>query len=72
MSVLLAGGGIRGGQVYGTTDRRAEYPWDNPVAPEHIAHTVFHALGIDDLTAMDRQGRPFHLLDEGRPLIELF
>jgi hypothetical protein len=72
MSVLLAGGGIRGGQVYGTTDRRAEYPWDNPVAPEHIAHTVFHALGIDDLTAMDRQGRPFYLLDDGRPLIELF
>jgi hypothetical protein len=72
MSILLAGGGIRGGQVYGTTDRRAEYPWDNPVAPEHIAHTVFHALGIDDLTATDREGRPFHLLPDGRALTELF
>ncbi len=72
MSVLLAGGGIRGGQVYGTSDRRAEYPNDNPVAPEHIAHTVYHALGIDDLSATDREGRPFHLLPEGRPLTELF
>jgi uncharacterized protein (DUF1501 family) len=72
MSVLLAGGGVRGGQVYGTTDRRAEYPNVNPVAPEHIARTIFHALGIEDLTATDREGRPFHLLDEGRPLTELF
>jgi uncharacterized protein (DUF1501 family) len=72
MSVLLAGGGIRGGQAFGTSDKRGEYPADNPVAPEHIARTVFHAMGIDDLTATDREGRPFHLLDEGRPLRELF
>jgi hypothetical protein len=72
MSVLLAGGGIRGGQVYGTSDRRAEYPADSPVAPEHIARTVFHAMGIDDLTAADREGRPFHLLADGRALTELF
>ncbi len=72
MSVLLAGGGVRGGQVFGTSDRRAEFPNDNPVAPEHIAHTVYHALGIDDLTAVDREGRPFQLLDDGRPLTELF
>jgi uncharacterized protein (DUF1501 family) len=72
MSVLLAGGGVRGGQTFGTSDRRAEYPDQNPVAPEHIAHTVFHALGINDLTATDREGRPFQLLDDGRPLTELF
>jgi hypothetical protein len=72
MSVLLAGGGIRGGQVYGTSDRRAEYPHDLPVAPEHIAHTVFHSLGIDDLSATDREGRPFRLLEDGRALTELF
>jgi hypothetical protein len=71
-SVLLAGGGIRGGQVFGSSDRRAEYPADNPVAPEHIARTVFHAMGIDDLHATDREGRPFHLMEEGRPLTELF
>ena len=72
MSVLLAGGGVRGGQVYGSSDRRAEYPHDNPVAPEHIAHTVYHAMGLGDLMATDREGRPFHLLDAGRPLTELF
>ena len=71
-SVLLAGGGIRGGQVYGASDRRAEYPADNPVAPEHIARTVFHAMGIDDLHATDREGRPFHLMEDGLPLLELF
>jgi uncharacterized protein (DUF1501 family) len=71
-SVLLAGGGIKGGQVLGSSDRRAEYPADNPVAPEHIARTVFHAMGIDDLHTTDREGRPFHLLEEGRPLTELF
>jgi hypothetical protein len=72
MSVLLAGGGIRGGRVFGASDRRAEFPLDQPVAPEHIAHTVFHAMGIDDLNTRDREGRPYHLLDEGRPLTELF
>ena len=71
-STLLAGGGIRGGQVYGSTDKLAEYPKDNPVGAEHIARTVFHSLGIDDLSAKDREGRPFHLMDEGRVLTELF
>ncbi len=71
-SVLLAGGGIRGGQVFGTSDKRAEYPDQNPVAPEHIARTIYHAMGIDDLHAVDREGRPFHLMEDGRPLTELF
>ncbi|MFO0928576.1 MAG: DUF1501 domain-containing protein [Gemmataceae bacterium] len=72
MSVLLAGGGIRGGQVYGSSDRRAEFPHDRPVGPEHIARTVFHAMRIDDLHAIDREGRQVHLLEDGRPLVELF
>lgn len=72
MSVLLAGGGIRGGQVYGSSDKLAEFPAANPVGAEHIAHTVFYALGIDNLMARDREGRPFHLMQEGRPLVELF
>ncbi len=48
MSVLLAGGGIRGGQVYGSSDKLAEFPRDKPVGAEHIAQTVYHSLGIDD------------------------
>jgi len=72
MSVLLAGGGIRGGQTFGTSDRYAEFPAENPTAPEDIAKTIFYSLGIDDLTAHDREGRPFPLMAEGRPLVELF
>lgn len=72
MSVLLAGGGIRGGQAYGTTDPRGEYPAEKPVGPEHIARTIYHSLGIEDLTALDRENRPFQLMDDGAPLLELF
>jgi uncharacterized protein (DUF1501 family) len=71
MSVLLAGGGVRGGQVYGSSDKLGEFPRDNPVGAEHIAQTVFHVMGIDDLTAVDREGRPLNLMDEGRALTEL-
>ena len=72
MSVLMAGGGIRGGQAYGTSDRHAAYPADLPVAPEDIAKTVYHAMGIDDLSAIDKGGRPYNLMAEGRPITELF
>jgi hypothetical protein len=72
MSVVLAGGGIRGGQAYGTSDRRAEYPAEKPVTPAHIAKTVYHAMGIHDLEATDKDGRVFNLLAEGEPLVELF
>ena len=71
-SVLLAGGGIQGGQTYGTTDKNAEYPADNPVASADIAHTVYRALGIDDLNATDAENRPFRLMEEGQPISSLF
>ena len=71
-SVVFAGGGVRGGQVYGASDRRAELPADKPVAPAHIAKTVYHAMGIHDLHARDKDGREFNLLDAGEPLMELF
>ncbi len=72
MSVLLAGGGIQGGQTHGQTDAHAEYPMENPVGPEDITRTVYHAMGIENLEAMDLQGRPYNLLEEGRPLVKLF
>jgi hypothetical protein len=68
----MAGGGIRGGQVYGSTDRYAEYPAENPVSPADIAKTVYRAVGIDNLQAQDTQGRPYQLLEEGRPIEALF
>lgn len=72
MSVLLAGGGVQGGQTYGATDKVAAYPVEHAMSPASIAHTVYHAMGIQDLTIQDPQGRPVHLLDEGKPLTSLF
>ncbi len=72
LSVLLAGGGIQGGQTYGSSDRFAEYPASNPVTPAHIAKTVYHAMGVTDLSAKDKDGRVFNLLEAGEPILELF
>ena len=69
---LLVGGGIRGGQTYGSSDRFGEYPSDKPVRPADVAKTVYHAMDIHDLEAFDRQGRPYNLLPEGSAITELF
>lgn len=69
---VLAGGGIRGGQTYGASDRYGEYPAINPVTPADIAKTVFHAMGINNLEAHDNQGRPYNLLAEGSAIEALF
>src|SRR5438105_2934571 len=45
-SALLAGGGIRGGQVYGSSDKIAAFPKDNPVSPEDFLATIYHAFGL--------------------------
>jgi hypothetical protein len=71
-SVLLAGGGVRGGQVYGATDRHAAYVKDNPVRPEDLLATVYTALGIDpDSEVHDRERRPYRIT-EGKPVSALF
>jgi hypothetical protein len=64
-SVVLAGGGIRGGQVYGSSDKCAEYPKDKPVTPAHIAHTAYRQMGVTNLEAKDPDGRVYNLLAEG-------
>ena len=46
-SVLLAGGGVRGGQVYGASDRVGAYPASDPVDPVDIHATIYHCLGLD-------------------------
>jgi hypothetical protein len=68
---VLAGGGIRGGQIYGSSDRYAEYPAQKTVTPADVTKTVYHAMGIDDLEAYDSQNRPYNLLAEGNALTEL-
>jgi hypothetical protein len=72
-SVMLGGGGIRGGQVVGASDARGAEPVERPVTPADLAATVYSALGIDPaavLTGVDGARRP--LLPAGAaPLCEL-
>ncbi len=67
-SVVLAGGGVRGGQVYGSSDRSAAYPSTNPVSPADLAATIYHCLGIEPRTQVaDQQGRPLTIAT-GQPI----
>jgi len=71
-SVLFAGGGVRGGAVYGASDRIAAFPARDPVGPEDIAATIYHALGLDPSTEIqDHLGRPLALA-VGTPIREIF
>ena len=70
-STVLAGGGIRGGQVYGSSDRTAAYPSTNPVSPADLGATIYHSLGIDPRAHVaDQQGRPL-VVSTGSPLHSL-
>ena len=69
---VLAGGGIQGGQVYGSSDRLGEYPQEKPITPADVTKTVYHAMGIEDLQAFDAQERPYDLLAEGNAITDLF
>ncbi|MDZ4783114.1 MAG: DUF1501 domain-containing protein [Planctomycetia bacterium] len=69
---LLAGGGIRGGAIYGESDNRAAYPARDPVTPQDFAATIYQALGVPaDLTLPDQLGRPLRVC-EGTPIGSLF
>ena len=70
---LLAGGGLRTGQVLGRTNHLAEMPADRPVHFQEVLATIYHHLGIDvdTTTVPDLNGRPHYLVDGHRPLAEL-
>jgi hypothetical protein len=71
-SVLLAGAGVRGGQVHGSSDAHAAYAAEAPVSPDDLAATVFHSMGIRlDHEMRDAQGRPLPLCT-GKPVLGLF
>ncbi len=72
ISVMMAGGGIPGGQVVGRTNSKAEYPIERPLKPADILATVYQFLGIDPTVHFkDHTGRPIPILDEGRAIEEL-
>jgi hypothetical protein len=70
-SALVAGAGVRGGLVYGASDRQGGYVRDNPVSPEDFGASLFHALGIDPGTRLGRD-RFTHPASTGQPVFDLF
>lgn len=71
-SVLMAGGGVRGGQVFGASDKLAEYPEQHPVSPSDVAKTIYHSMGLSKVIVEDNQGRPYDLLSDGEAIKSLF
>jgi hypothetical protein len=73
MSVLLSGGGLRVGQVVGSTNDKGEHPRDRRLSPNDLWATVFKHLGIDytGTTFPDPSGRPMPILPDGEPIGEL-
>lgn len=72
-TVALAGGGIRGGQVVGASDAHAAEPADRPVTPADLLATIYASLGIDHRShIMTADGRSIRLVEDGRPIRELF
>ena len=72
LSVLMGGGGVRGGQVVGSTNRLGEVPQDRPLRPGDIHHTVFRVLGVDpNLHFQNHAGRPIQAVDHGSVIGEL-
>lgn len=72
MSLLVAAGGMRTGQVIGATNARAEMPLERPLDPNDLLASIYRFLGIDVKTAyLDRSGRPMPILPYGQPIAEL-
>ena len=72
MSVLVSGGGLKMGQVVGSTNAKGEDPKDRPLTPNDLWATVYRHLGIDySHSFLDHTGRPMPILPFGSPIREL-
>lgn len=72
MFCLMGGGGVKGGQIIGSTNSRGEEPKDHPLMPGDIHHTIFHVLGVDPhVSFLDHSGRPIPAIDHGGVIEEL-
>jgi hypothetical protein len=72
MSILMAGAGIRGGQVIGATDRQGYAAMERVLSPEHFVSTVYRKLGFDpNKIYYTPEGRPSHMVSNGTPISEL-
>jgi len=72
-SAAVAGGGIIGGRVVGSSDDKGALPKDRPVSPQEVLATMYRHLGIDThISYNDASGRPLAVLPHGEPIRELF
>ena len=72
MFALMAGGGLKMGQVIGATGRKGESPSERPLRPEHVIRTVYQVLGIDPLHEFPNEsGRPMPILNQADVISEL-
>lgn len=72
MFCLMGGGGVKTGQIVGSTNRLGEVPQDRPITAADIHHTMFHVLGIDRTASfLNHSGRPVPALEPGEPIREL-
>ena len=73
MSFIVSGGGMRMGQVIGSTNSKGEHPKDRPLTPNDLWATVYRHLGIDyrNTSFPDHRGRPMPILPFGEPITEL-
>lgn len=72
-TTMLAGGGVRGGQVHGSTDKTGSAPTDTPVTPQDFNATIAHAMGVNyKKQIFTKIGRPFTMSDKGKPVTAIF
>ena len=72
MFCLMGGGGVKGGQIVGSTDSLGTRPTSRPVTPSNIHATIYRVLGIDPtLQLIDPTGRPTPVLDDPTAIEEL-
>lgn len=72
-SAALAGGGIRGGRVIGSSDAKGAEPKDDPKTPQDVLATIYRHLGVDTtVNYLDHAGRPHPVLPSGSPIEALF
>ncbi len=72
MFALVAGGGLKMGQVVGSTDRLGETPLTRPLTPGDLHATIYHVLGVDpSVHFLNHAGRPVPAIDAGKPIAEL-
>ncbi len=71
-SVLLAGGGVKGGLIVGASDEQGAYPKERPVTPEELIHSIYALLGIDPTKFLpSTSGREIQIVRDGKFIAEL-